>query len=132
MSCLDFTHFQKVHGEWSDKTFGKRNPVAPLHHLKKEVEEVIKEPFDIEEYADCLLLLMDSARIAGFNMDDLYFAAHRKFAKNKQRKWGKPDENGVVEHIRNAEENNRYWRNGGHNGPTGHGDICYSDTDPGL
>lgn len=31
-----------------------------------------------------------------------------------------------------VEENNQYWRNGGHNGPTGHGDICYSDADPGL
>lgn len=29
--------------------------------------------------------------------------------------------------------NNEYWRNGGHNGPTGHGaDICYSDADSGL
>jgi len=29
-------------------------------------------------------------------------------------------------------ENDQYWRNGGHNGPTGHGDICFSDADPGL
>lgn len=33
---------------------------------------------------------------------------------------------------RRVEENHRYWRNGGHNGPTGHGDICYSDADQGL
>lgn len=25
-----------------------------------------------------------------------------------------------------------YWNNGGPLGPTGHGDICYSDADPGL
>ena len=25
-----------------------------------------------------------------------------------------------------------YWQNGGHNGPTGHGDICMSDADNGL
>jgi hypothetical protein len=30
-------------------------------------------------------------------------------------------------------EENRYWQNGGPNGPTGHGeDICYSDADSGL
>jgi len=100
MSNLDFTQFQKTHGEWSDKTFGIREPKAPLHHLKKEVQEVIEQPYDITEYADCLLLLMDSARIAGFNMDDLYFVAMKKFHINQSREWGKPDENGVVEHIR--------------------------------
>jgi len=30
------------------------------------------------------------------------------------------------------EADNLYWRTGGHNGPTGHGDICMSDADPGL
>jgi len=101
MSNLDFTLFQKIHGIWSDQTFGKnRNPIAPLHHLKKEVQEVIEQPNDIKEYADCLLLLMDSARLSGFNMDDLYFAAKAKFKENKLRKWSKPDENGVCEHIR--------------------------------
>ena len=29
-------------------------------------------------------------------------------------------------------ERYNYYRNGGHLGPTGHGDICYSDADPGL
>ena len=103
MSKLDFTQFQKEHGEWSDKTFGEnRKPTAPLNHLKKEVQEVLEQPYDIEEYADCFLLLMDSARLSGFNMDDLYFASQQKFNKNKNRTWGKPDENGVVEHVRDV------------------------------
>lgn len=100
MSKIDFSEFQKEHGVWSDQTFGARSPIGPLHHLRKEVDEVIQNPTDIKEYADCLLLLMDSARLSGFNMDDLYFAAQQKFKENKQRKWGKPDINGVVEHIR--------------------------------
>jgi hypothetical protein len=100
MSKIDFTDFQKEHGVWSDQTFGVRNANAPLHHLKKEVDEVIENPTDIKEYADCFLLLMDCARLSGFNMDDIYFAAKQKFEENKQRKWGKPDVNGVVEHIR--------------------------------
>jgi hypothetical protein len=29
-------------------------------------------------------------------------------------------------------ESLNYWQNGGPNGPTGHGDICHSDADPGL
>lgn len=43
MSHLDLNVFQRVHGRWSDATFGKRsNPIGPLNHLKKEVQEVIE------------------------------------------------------------------------------------------
>ncbi len=30
------------------------------------------------------------------------------------------------------EEIFNYWNTGGNNGPTGHGEICMSDADPGL
>lgn len=96
----DFTLFQNVHGKWSDETFGARSPLGPLNHLLKEVKEVIENPSDIEEYADCGLLLMDSLRLSGFTMNDLYVAMVEKYKKNKLRVWGKPDENGTVEHIR--------------------------------
>jgi len=89
----DFDLFQRVHGYWSDKTFGARSQSGVLHHLVKEVNEVINKPDDIEEYADCGLLLMDALRLSGFTM-------HDKYRKNKLRSWGKPDENGTVEHIR--------------------------------
>lgn len=95
-----FQYFQVVHGKWSDETFGIRTPLPSLHHLKKEVQEVIDEPHDLEEYADCFMLLIDSARIAGFSMVDILDAMWLKFEKNKNRQWGAPDENGTVEHIR--------------------------------
>lgn len=107
--------------EWSDSTFGKhqRNP-AILYHLKKEVDELIEavnnfqnydaEPGSeyeaklldsaIEEYADCMMLLLDSATHFGFGAESLLKSVADKLAKNKTRKWGKPDENGVVEHIK--------------------------------
>jgi hypothetical protein len=96
----EFQGLSVCHGEWSDATFGARSPLGPLHHLKKEVEEVIDDPGDIEEYADCGLLLMDALRLAGFTMDDLYDAMWLKFEKNKNRTWGIPDEYGCSEHIR--------------------------------
>jgi hypothetical protein len=96
----NFNIFQEVHGYWSDETFGTRSALGPLNHLLKEVKEVIEDPTNIEEYADCGLLLMDSLRIAGYSMDDLYTAMISKFRKNKTRTWGKPDKNGTVEHIR--------------------------------
>ena len=71
-----------------------------LHHLKQEVEELIRKPDDIEEYADCMILLIQSAIKAGYNMDLLHKACLIKHDMNKSREWGKADENGVVNHIK--------------------------------
>lgn len=109
--------------EWSDKTFGEGQRSAPIaYHLKKEVDELIdainkaKELGCDEsvgvgefgrqlqatkfEYADCLMLILDSAHHFGISAKDLISAVIDKLEINKNRKWGKADENGVVEHIR--------------------------------
>ncbi len=86
---------------WSDRTFGAGRPATtPLHHLAKEVSELIAAPHDRMEYADCLLLLLDAYRMSGGSADDLIAACYEKLAINQRRTWGTPDENGVVEHIR--------------------------------
>jgi hypothetical protein len=91
-------------GEWSDATFGyNRSAEGPIAHLAKEIEELADNPGDRLEYADCLLLLLDAYRLAGGSADDLVGAAWQKFGINRSRVWGEPDENGVVEHVRNAE-----------------------------
>lgn len=94
--------------KFSDKTFGKgRSPSAPIHHLKEEVLELIecfedgKDPLD--EFADCTLLLIDAFRMAyGDNVDmgKLINACSDKLDVCETRKWGTPDENGVVKHIK--------------------------------
>ena len=109
--------------DWSDSTFdnGVRNMARSLpisHHLKKESEELIKaldQYFNFkvgnawsfkdyesvgEELADCFILILDCAKHFGYNADDLVTAAHNKLEINKSRVWGKPDVNGVVEHIK--------------------------------
>jgi NTP pyrophosphatase (non-canonical NTP hydrolase) len=65
-------------------------------HLKKEVDE-LAESHDPEEAADCLILLLHHAHKCGY---DLMIEAFKKFEINRQRRWGRPDEDGVVEHIR--------------------------------
>lgn len=107
---------------WSDATFGEgqRNP-AMLHHLKKEVQECIdavekfqkgssiespyfesekrcREAFD--EYADCFMLLLDSAYHFGLDAQAIILFTRDKLEVNRKRKWGKPDCNGVIEHIK--------------------------------
>jgi NTP pyrophosphatase (non-canonical NTP hydrolase) len=97
--------------EWSDKQFGEyqRNP-AIAYHLLKETRELI-EAFERGvvtqeetdklkmEFADCFMLILDSATHAFLTADDLLNAASEKLEINKKREWGKPDINGVVEHI---------------------------------
>ncbi len=86
---------------WSDATFGSRRPpTTPLHHLAKEVQELITAPLDSMEYADCLMLLLDAYRMAGGSADSLIDACYEKLEINRKREWGTPDNNGVVEHIR--------------------------------
>jgi len=110
-------------GAWSDSEFGtaQRNP-GIAHHLKKEVDELIEALTLFKasvaddtvkvtekvgqwnkvvfEYADCLILLLDSAHHFSLSAKQLVYFARRKLKTNKARKWGVPDENGVVEHVR--------------------------------
>jgi NTP pyrophosphatase (non-canonical NTP hydrolase) len=107
--------------QWANKTFGKDWPVtAPLHHLKKEVDETIEainneqintiendHDFTLirktkTEFADCFILLLNAASRYGMSVADLHTYAKNKMALNRSRSWGKPDENGVVEHIRDG------------------------------
>jgi hypothetical protein len=86
---------------WSDTTFGTdRSADIPLCHLAKEIEELIASPNDSFEYADCLILLLDAYRMTGGTADELIETCYQKLEINRKRKWGVPDKNGVVEHIR--------------------------------
>ena len=106
--------------QWSDQTFGRNRkhlPLPILYHLTKEVPEAIvaatfmnlyREPLWRDklslELADCLMLVVDAASHSGFTPDELLDAVERKLKINKNREWGKPDENGTVEHIREENE----------------------------
>jgi len=112
-------------GSWSDDTFGsgQRSP-AILHHLAKEIPELLDAIGDYDlgcndyrtsvsemmerhrkmrfEFADAFMLLLDAARKRGFTAEDLIQVTRLKLEVNRRREWGKPDENGVIEHIRRS------------------------------
>jgi hypothetical protein len=91
--------------KWSDATFGEDQRTIPiLHHLMKEVPEAIEvcETGSHKaqwEFADCLMLLLDASSHYGMDAEDLIRYTRLKLNVNKLRKWGKPDKNGVIEHI---------------------------------
>ena len=104
-----FHTFWLEQAKWSREVFGPdhvRGPVGPLKHLAKEVEECLRDPNDLEEYADLLFLLCDATRRAGFCPEELFTAAFAKLEKNKAREWPAFDPskvNEAVEHDRSKE-----------------------------
>lgn len=99
-----FATFWPAQAEWSQATFGpdnERGPIGPLKHLAKEVAEVMADPSDIMEFTDCLFLLFDSTRRAGFTFEELRDAAWKKLEINKARKWQTPPKGDeAIEHVR--------------------------------
>jgi len=99
----NFLNDQKT---WSNETFGsvnKRGPIGPIKHLKLEVEELLNEPFDLMEYADCLLLIIDASRRAGYSFEMLARAANEKLQINKMRHYPKPNGDEPSLHIKDVE-----------------------------
>ena len=126
---MDGVHsFQELQNDikkWSDETFGKHRTGKPIaYHLKKEIKELIEALEDFHqgvysydvtvgalevvnkrrrikmEAADCFTLLIDILAHEQLTIQDLYEGSIEKLEINKNRKWGKPDENGVIEHIK--------------------------------
>lgn len=107
------TFMDDIH-QWADNTFGAdRKTIAVLHHLKQEVPELIEaiekygdkmkplgEPKVEFEFADCFILILNAASKYGLNFNQLMYVSMLKLEICKNREWGKPDANGVVNHIK--------------------------------
>jgi NTP pyrophosphatase (non-canonical NTP hydrolase) len=106
MSTLEELENERL--QWSLKTFPEATPISSLRKLEKEMEEVeqhLNDPghFDrdelIEEYADCLMCLFDSAGRLGIPISEITAAFAIKLIKNKNRKWIKNPDN-TYSHIK--------------------------------
>lgn len=99
-----FSILVEEQSQWSQETFGndqERGPIGPLKHLEKEAKEAQDNPTDIMEHADCLLLVLDASRRAGFSPVQLIEAALQKMEINKAREWPKDTpKDTAVEHVR--------------------------------
>jgi len=95
---------------WQRNTFGQATPFSKIAHLEQEVEELyealhMNEPNESSqkikfEFADCFILLFGAADSYGMSYEDICQAIDDKMNINYKRNWGKPDENGVVNHIK--------------------------------
>jgi hypothetical protein len=89
--------------EFSQKTFGPNQRTSGvLDHLRKELSEVEKNPDDISEWIDVVLLALDEAWRRGFSPEEICKALAAKQQKNENRVW--PDwrtapEDKAIEHV---------------------------------
>lgn len=99
---------------WADETFGDSTPKAKITHLWEELEEAFAEAGDEAdshnlrtELADCGLITMHLASSLDVVLPEpsSVFAdmMRWKFTACKLRKWGRPDANGVVRHVKHEE-----------------------------
>jgi len=90
---------------WQNETFGQSTALSKIAHLAEELQELVddlksNDPNKRLEFADCFFLLFGAADADGMTYQDICEAIQEKFEINKSRKWGKPDKNGVVNHIK--------------------------------
>ena len=85
--------------EFQQRRFPDQSVAAKMNHLKREADEVGKNPGDRLEWADVFLLLLGGLWKQDMTFDDLLIAAHQKMDINNDRQWGEPDADGVHHHI---------------------------------
>jgi len=97
----DFIQRKKEH---SLNAFGPNlTPTAIIKHIRKEIDEVEKDPNDLEEWMDVALLAIDGAWRVGYSPMLIATMLIYKFEKIKRRNY--PDHSTLdpdtpIEHIR--------------------------------
>lgn len=92
---------------WSRETFGPAlRTKGVIDHIKKELLEIERDPRDLSEWVDVVILAMDGFWRHGGKASDLLPALLEKQRKNMARTW--PDwrtmsEDQAIEHDRSSE-----------------------------
>lgn len=107
-SLVDFINQQKA---FSSQTYGPGTRTeGVLQHIRKELNEIEVDPFDLEEWIDVLLLTFDATWRHGYTAEQVVSTLLAKLEKNINRTW--PDwrsvpEGQAIEHVRSDEEHAR-------------------------
>ncbi|MCW5711289.1 dATP/dGTP pyrophosphohydrolase domain-containing protein [Shinella sp.] len=93
--------------EWSRETFGPAlRTKGVIDHIRKELTEIEREPHDLSEWIDVVILAMDGFWRHGGKAEDLMPALLAEQQKNMARVW--PDwrtmsEDSAIEHDRSRD-----------------------------
>lgn len=121
--ALDMRRFISAKARWSRETFGNGpRTIGILKHIRKELEEIEADPFDLEEWIDVFMLATDGFWRAwvvnnpeiAWDMDEMgtcfMNGIRAKHLKNVGRKWAAGNQNVPSEHIREGCEAGRGGR----------------------
>lgn len=90
--------------KWQIETFGPdRSHVALVDHIKKELDEVLKDPSDLMEWIDIIILALGGAGGAGYSGGDVADALYEKLEICRARTWPDwrtADPTKAIEHVR--------------------------------
>jgi NTP pyrophosphatase (non-canonical NTP hydrolase) len=100
--------FEKI-AKWQKETFAQSTALSKLEHMIMEVLELRTDILNNNtekrlEFADCFILLFGAAAADGMSYNDICNCIDEKMSINYKRKWGQPDEKGIVNHIKSKEE----------------------------
>jgi hypothetical protein len=95
----DMSKLQRDIHAWSLVTFPGQTVRQKLDHCKKELQEIVERPEDVEEYADVLIILLTCMAMQRISTEQLMRAVDKKFQINKSRHWEGPDEKGAWRHV---------------------------------
>lgn len=96
-------HIQRQQA-WSEKTFGPDDRTkGVIDHIRKELDEIAKDPKDVYEWIDVVILALDGAWRNGFSPEKIADALAHKQYINENRTW--PDwrtqpTDRATEHVR--------------------------------
>jgi len=80
-SLLPLQKFVDEHFKWANAQFPDETTIGKLQHLRKEVEELMADPHDLKEFADCGMLLFNALAYEGYSVRDLLSEMRSKFAE---------------------------------------------------
>lgn len=110
LSGYDLVSHLERQRAFSERTFGPGRVGPPdarerglLDHIRKELDEIARDPDDLEEWIDVAILAFDGAWRTGASPEQIAEALARKLAKNERRVW--PDWRSAapgkaIEHVR--------------------------------
>lgn len=95
--------------KWQADTFKQATALSAAKHLKKETGELVEaietyatgKAID-HEYADVILLVFGSMKLYGYSYEEICKIINEKFEIIQKREWGKVNDEGFVEHVRQS------------------------------
>ena len=86
-------------GTWSKSAFPDADSIAHMKKAIAEAHEVIDNPSDITEYADCLIAIFAAAYKQNIELPELLTSIQSKLSLNKKRTWLKQSD-GTYQHVK--------------------------------